>query len=145
MNMETTKPSQKASSGSRISNETFITLFMTGVLIVIFLIACLVVPGFYNPKNIINILTNNWYIVIIGIGVTFLLITGNFDMSVGGVIAMTGVLSNISPGFKRFTECAGGGLGLPYGGNAWFAVRHGIGGLTHSSSQSSRYLPSLLH
>lgn len=116
MNMEITKPSQKARSGSRISNETFITLFMAGVLVVIFLIACLIVPGFYNPKNIINILTNNWYIVIIGIGVTFLLITGNFDMSVGGVIAMTGVLSvyfcqasNVS------RNVLANGLGLPYG------------------------------
>jgi ribose transport system permease protein len=116
MNMEITKSSQKARTGSRISNETFITLFMAGVLVVIFLIACLIVPGFYNPKNIINILTNNWYIVIIGIGVTFLLITGNFDMSVGGVIAMTGVLSvyfcqasNVS------RNVLANGLGLPYG------------------------------
>ena len=37
--METTKPAQKARSGSRMSNETFITLFMTGVLVVIFLVA----------------------------------------------------------------------------------------------------------
>jgi ribose transport system permease protein len=132
MNMETTKPLQKASSDSRISNETFITLFMTGVLIVIFLFACLIVPGFYNPKNIINILTNNWYIVIIGIGVTFLLITGNFDMSVGGVIAMTGVLSvyfcqaaNVSP------NVLANGLGLPYGVAVALALlcAMGIGGI----------------
>jgi ribose/xylose/arabinose/galactoside ABC-type transport system permease subunit len=116
MNMETTKPAQKARSGSRMSNETFITLFMLGVLVVIFLVACLIVPNFYKPQNIVNILTNNWYIVIIGIGVTFLLITGNFDMSVGGVIAMTGVLSvyfaqaaNVSP------NVLANGLGLPYG------------------------------
>jgi len=41
----------------------------------------------------LNLVTNNWFIVIVGIGVTFLLITGNFDLSVGGVIALTGVLS----------------------------------------------------
>ncbi len=132
MNMETSKPAQKARSGSRVSNETFITLFMAGVLVVIFFIACLIVPGFYNPKNIINILTNNWYIVIIGIGVTFLLITGNFDMSVGGVIAMTGVLSvyfcqaaNVSP-----NELANG-LGLPYGVAITLALlcAMGIGGI----------------
>ena len=116
MNMETAKPTQTARSGSRLSNESFITLFMAGVLVVIFLVACLIIPGFYKPQNIINILTNNWYIVIIGIGVTFLLITGNFDMSVGGVIAMTGVLSvyfcqaaNVSK------NVLANGLGLPYG------------------------------
>ncbi len=114
--METTKAEHKARAGSRISNESFITLFMIGVLVVLFLIASAVVPNFYKPQNILNILTNNWYIVIIGIGVTFLLITGNFDMSVGGIIAMTGVLSvyfcqaaNVSQ-----NELANG-LGLPYG------------------------------
>lgn len=117
--MQTTKAAQKARSGSspnRVSNETFITLFMTGVLAVIFLIACLVVPNFYKPQNIINILTNNWYIVIIGIGVTFLLITGNFDMSVGGVIAMTGVLSvYFAQAANVSRNVLANGLGLPYG------------------------------
>src|SRR5512147_2039845 len=132
MNIETTKPTQKARSGSRMSNESFITLFMAGVLVVIFLIACLIIPGFYKPQNIINILTNNWYIVIIGIGVTFLLITGNFDMSVGGVIAMTGVLS------VYFCQAANvsqnplaNGLGLPYGMAIVLALlcAMGIGGI----------------
>ncbi len=119
MNVQTTKPVQKsraAGSPGRVSNETFITLFMIGVLVVLFAVACVAVPNFYKPQNILNILTNNWYIVIIGIGVSFLLITGNFDMSVGGVIAMTGVLSvyfcqaaNVSR-----NELANG-LGLPYG------------------------------
>ena len=101
---------------SRVSNETFITLFMLGVLVVIFLVACLIVPNFYKPQNIINILTNNWYIVIIGIGVTFLLITGNFDMSVGGVIAMTGVLSvYFAQASNVSRNVLANGLGLPYG------------------------------
>jgi len=99
----------------RMSNDSFISLFMVGVLIVIFALACLIVPNFYKAKNIVNILTNNWYIIILGIGVSFLLITGNFDMSVGGVIALSGVLSvyfvqgvNVSP-----NELANG-LGMPY-------------------------------
>jgi ribose transport system permease protein len=100
---------------SRMSNDSFISLFMVGVLIVIFGLACIIVPNFLTPKNVINILTNNWYIIILGIGVTFLLITGNFDMSVGGVIGLSGVLSvyfvqgvGVSP-----NELANG-LGLPY-------------------------------
>lgn len=105
----------KTSLGARISNESFLSLFMLGVLVVLFGVACLFVPNFYRPQNMVNILTNNWFIVILGIGVTFLLITGNFDMSVGGNIAMTGVLS------VWFCQAAGvsqnvlaNGLGLPY-------------------------------
>jgi ribose/xylose/arabinose/galactoside ABC-type transport system permease subunit len=132
MNMETTKPAQKARSGNRMSNETFITLFMLGVLAVIFLVACLIVPNFYKPQNIINILTNNWYIVIIGIGVTFLLITGNFDMSVGGVIAMTGVLSvYFAQASNVSRNVLANGLGLPYGVAIALALlcAMGVGGI----------------
>jgi ribose transport system permease protein len=105
----------KTNLGARMSNESFLSLFMLGVLVVLFAVACLFVPNFYRPQNMVNILTNNWFIVILGIGVTFLLITGNFDMSVGGNIAMTGVLS------VWFCQAAGvsqnvlaNGLGLPY-------------------------------
>jgi ribose/xylose/arabinose/galactoside ABC-type transport system permease subunit len=132
MNIGTTTPTQKARTGSRMSNESFITLFMAGVLVVIFLIACLIIPGFYKPQNIINILTNNWYIVIIGIGVTFLLITGNFDMSVGGVIAMTGVLSvYFSQAANVSQNPLANGLGLPYGVAIALALvcAMGIGGI----------------
>jgi ribose/xylose/arabinose/galactoside ABC-type transport system permease subunit len=100
---------------SRMSNDSFISLFMVGVLVAIFGLACVIVPNFLTPKNIVNILTNNWYIIILGIGVSFLLITGNFDMSVGGVIGLSGVLSvyfvqgvDVSP-----NELANG-LGMPY-------------------------------
>ena len=76
-----------------MSDETFITLFMVGVLLLLFGLACTVVPNFYLPRNILNLITNNWYIIVLGIGVTFLLITGNYDMSISGNIALTGVLS----------------------------------------------------
>lgn len=132
MNAETTKPAQKGSALSRMSNETFITLFMIGVLVVLFLVFSLFVPNFFAPKNIINILTNNWYIVIIGIGVTFLLITGNFDMSVGGVIAMTGVLSvYFAQASNVSRNVLANGLGFPYGIAIALALlcAMGVGGL----------------
>jgi ribose transport system permease protein len=98
-----------------MSNETFITLFMLCVLVALFAVACAFVPNFYLPRNMINLLTNNWYVIILGIGVTFLLITGNFDMSVGGVIAMTGVLSvYFCQGAHVSQNVLANGLGLPY-------------------------------
>jgi ribose/xylose/arabinose/galactoside ABC-type transport system permease subunit len=117
--METTTPVHKPRAGSRMSNESFITLFMLGILVIVFGLACVVVPNFYQPQNIVNLLTNNWYTIVVGIGVTFLLITGNFDMSVGGVIALTGVLS------VYFSQGAG-----------WSTV---------SSSPASRCRPSSSH
>jgi ribose/xylose/arabinose/galactoside ABC-type transport system permease subunit len=114
--MEIDRIPSKQSFSSRLSNESFITLLMGGVLLALFGIAAFFVPNFYQPKNIINMVTNNWYIIILGIGVTFLLITGNYDLSVGGVIAMTGVLAVY---FSQAADVSrnelANGLGLPYG------------------------------
>ncbi len=127
-----TKLMQRNLTGSRMSNETFITLFMIGVLVLVFGIAVLTVPNFYLPQNILNLLANNWFIVIVGIGVTFLLVTGNFDMSVGGVIALTGVLSvYFSQGAHVSDNVLANGLGLPYGVAVALALicAMGVGGL----------------
>lgn len=112
--MESTN--RKPAVRGKMSNDSFITLFMAIVLVVLFLTACLFVPNFYMPRNMLNLVTNYWYLIILGIGVTFLLTTGHFDMSVSGIIAMTGVLS------VYFCQSATGahsrlgiGLGLPYG------------------------------
>jgi ribose/xylose/arabinose/galactoside ABC-type transport system permease subunit len=102
--------------GRGMSNESYISLFMVGVLVALFAVACAFVPNFYLPKNMINLVTNNWYVIILGIGVTFLLITGNFDLSVGGTIALTGVLSVYFCQAANVSQNAlANGLGLPYG------------------------------
>lgn len=99
-----------------LSDESFITVFMIGVLVVLFGIASIIVPNFYKAQNMLNLVTNNWFIIILGIGVTFLLITGNFDMSVGGVIALTGVLAvYFCQGRNVSQNVLANGLGLPYG------------------------------
>ena len=110
-----TKQARKSLLGGKMSDESFITLFMLGVLVMVFGFAFLLVPNFFMPQNILNVVTNNWFLIVIGIGVTFLLITGNFDMSVSGIIALTGVLS------VYFCQAANvslnplaNGLGLPY-------------------------------
>jgi ribose/xylose/arabinose/galactoside ABC-type transport system permease subunit len=102
--------------GGSMSNESFLSLFMLGVLVVLFGIACAFVPNFYLPRNMINLVSNNWFVIIIGIGVAFLLITGNFDLSVGGTIALTGVLSvYFCQGVNVSQNALANGLGLPYG------------------------------
>jgi ribose/xylose/arabinose/galactoside ABC-type transport system permease subunit len=63
----------------------------------------------------LNLITNNWYIIVLGIGVTFVMITGNYDMSVGGNIALTGVLSvYFCQGVNVSQNPLANGLGLPY-------------------------------
>jgi ribose/xylose/arabinose/galactoside ABC-type transport system permease subunit len=114
--MSADMPAARRRFGSGLSNESFLTLFMVGVLVILFAVACAFVPNFYLLQNVINLFTNYWFVIILGIGVTFLLITGNFDMSVGGVVAMTGVLAvYFCQGYNVSQNALANGLGLPYG------------------------------
>jgi len=107
---------RKILTAGKMSNESFITLSMVVVLIVLFGLACIFVPNFYIGQNIINLVTNYWYVIVLGIGVTFLMVTGNFDMSVGGVVAMSGVLSVYFSQAAHVSQSElANGLGLPYG------------------------------
>lgn len=103
-------------SGSKISNLTFINLSMLAVLFIVFIAASLIVPRFFDINNISNLIAQQAEIIILGIGVTFLLITGNYDMSVGGVISMGAVLSAYfcQSQFGTGSELASG-LGMSYG------------------------------
>jgi ribose/xylose/arabinose/galactoside ABC-type transport system permease subunit len=122
-------PQARATFRGGLSNESFLTLFLVGVLAALFAVACLLVPNFYLPRNVLNLLTSSWYVVILGIGVTFLLVTGNFDMSVGGNVALTGVVSAWAcQAAGASPNALANGLGLPYGVsvgavNAFFVVR----------------------
>jgi len=99
----------------RISNLTFINLSMLAVLFVVFVAASLLVPRFFNINNISNLIAQQAELIIIGIGVTFLLVSGYIDMSVGGIISMAAVLSAY---FCQSASAAsfslGSGLGMPY-------------------------------
>lgn len=75
----------------RLSNQTFIDVSMLAILAVFYVVACILVPTMFSAKSLMNIISQQSYIIIMGIGVTFLLITGNFDLSVGAVAAYAGV------------------------------------------------------
>ncbi|MBC5649101.1 ABC transporter permease [Christensenella tenuis] len=69
--------------------------------IVIVLVALVVVIGisnsnFFSQENIINVLRSTSYIFIIGIAMTFVLITGGLDLSVGSVMAVGGILAALA-------------------------------------------------
>lgn len=112
----------------KMSNETFINLSMLVVLIIAFTIASIFIPKYFSIPIVLNLLANNWYIVILGIGVTFLLITGHFDMSVGGIIAMSGVLCAYFCQTQQegFSELATG-LGMSYGVSVALALLASLG------------------
>jgi ribose/xylose/arabinose/galactoside ABC-type transport system permease subunit len=97
----------------RMSDETFISSLVAAVAVVLFLVASLTVPNFFQFQNLVNLITNNWAVIAVGIGVTFLLVSGQFDLSVGGIVAMSGVLVVSFAQSTTGTNPLSVGLGLP--------------------------------
>jgi ribose/xylose/arabinose/galactoside ABC-type transport system permease subunit len=49
-------------------------------------------PRFLSPGNISALLLDNAYLVVLAVGLTFVILTGGIDLSVGSVMAFTGIL-----------------------------------------------------
>jgi ribose/xylose/arabinose/galactoside ABC-type transport system permease subunit len=85
-------------------------------LIIFFIAASGFVPRFFDIHTISNQLSQQAELIILSIFVTFLLISGNFDLSVGGIVGLGAVLSAY---FCQSPTGAGmelaRGLGMPYG------------------------------
>ena len=91
-------------------------LTILGIFIVICVVGFLLEPSlFISSANISNILVSTSSTIITASGVTLVLITGNLDLSVGGVGAMAGVL------FGLFAKA-----GVPMGLSAVLAVLCGM-------------------
>lgn len=65
---------------------------MVGVLLLVVVAAEVIHPGFLDGGNLSNIITQNAQVGLVAIGMTFVLIGGGFDLSVGGAFALAGVL-----------------------------------------------------
>lgn len=106
------------SHNTRVSDQIYITMLVAMVAIGLFLVASVMVPNFFQVQNMLNLVTNNWAVISLGIGVSFLLISGNFDLSVGGIVALSGVLSVWFAQAAIGSNALSTGLGLPY----WLAI-----------------------
>lgn len=62
-------------------------------LLVLVLIFGILNPTFFSQKNVANLMRQIAPIIIIGIGQSYVLITGNIDLSIGSVIGMSAMLS----------------------------------------------------
>ena len=61
------------------------------VLLILFLAMSIMSSGFLTAGNIINILRQNSFVGMAAIGMTFVVITGGIDLSVGAVMAFAGM------------------------------------------------------
>lgn len=70
---------------------TFVTLTL---FVIMFGIGSVSFRGFFTVQNFLNLFIDNAYLLILGVGMTFVIITGGIDLSVGSVLALSTMLSS---------------------------------------------------
>ena len=69
------------------------------VLVILLIVGAVGFPTFATPGNFSNILTQSSFLMIVGAGMTFVILTGGIDLSVGSVFALGGVLAAYGSSF----------------------------------------------
>ena len=89
--------------------------------------------GFFSPQVFLNLLIDNAFLCIVAVGMTFVILTGGIDLSVGAVIALTTMIS------AQLVERNGVSplLVIPLVLAIGAAVRHGVRAISCSDSGCS--------
>lgn len=82
----------KTDQKSRPSFAKFLIQYRTFVILVtVVIIFTLLKPIFIHPTNLLNIIKNMSYVLIAGLGMTFIITMGGLDLSIGSSAAVVGV------------------------------------------------------
>jgi ribose transport system permease protein len=93
-------------------------LRMLALAIIIAVALSLLSPYFLKANNLLNLLDQSVVTGIVAIGMTFVILTGGIDLSVGSVVGLTGVILGLSlhhfsiPIAITLATLAGAGIGL---------------------------------
>lgn len=116
-----------------INPKRFISRYMIIlVLIGLVVLSGIVSPAFLKPRNILNIFWQTSYVGIIAIGITFVMIAGGIDLSVGSQLALLGAFAitvsnklGDSAGSVVISVLLTSGLGILLGFGTGFLITKG--------------------
>ena len=99
-------------------------------LLLLFGVSAAVAPSFLSAENLTNVLVQSVFVVILGIGMTFVLVTGGIDLSVGSTMGLsaTACIWSITKGVPVAPAVLIGLLsGLAVGAfNSFFIIKLGM-------------------
>jgi ribose transport system permease protein len=117
---------KKAAVSVFLLKNTSLALF-----VLLFCVFGTVSPRFFSATNMLNILTSASYIGIIAVGMTFVLLTGGIDLSVGSNMYLSGIVAGLliggthAPVWAALPVCIAAGMGIG-AVNALFIVKVGV-------------------
>ena len=75
-------------------SKNYLDMLITfGTVIVLFIFFSITAPYFFTLRSILSLALQTSAVTIMGIGVTFTIITGGIDLSIGSVIALSGTIA----------------------------------------------------
>jgi simple sugar transport system permease protein len=78
---------------SLLATPYFTSLVTVALLVVLFAMGSVAYDGFFSAQVVLNLLIDNAFLLVIGIGMTFVILSGGIDLSVGSVLALTTMIS----------------------------------------------------
>lgn len=78
----------------RLNPKNLPTLVTLGLFFIMFGIGSASFSGFLSTQNFLNLFIDNSYLLILGVGMTLVIISGGIDLSVGSVLAFSTMLSS---------------------------------------------------
>ena len=89
-------PSRTRGATARLRNTQLVRDYaVVGLMIALIIALSLTTPAFFTARNFLNVLDQNASIGIIACGMTLVIIAGGFDLSVGAIFAVCGVLAAV--------------------------------------------------
>ena len=73
----------------RINSRNLPLLVTSLLFVVLFGFGSLAYPGFFSAQVFINLLIDNAFLCVVAIGMTFVILAGGIDLSVGSIVALT--------------------------------------------------------
>ncbi|WDF33273.1 sugar ABC transporter permease YjfF [Arthrobacter agilis] len=84
------------------------TLATVGLFLAMFALGAAMYPGFLSGQVFLNLLVDNTFLIVLAVGMTFVILTGGIDLSVGSVVALSMMIaaSLLEAGWNPFAVIA---------------------------------------
>ena len=102
---------------------------LTGAIILLCVIFTMTSPVFFSVGNFINIIRQTAIVIVLGLGMTYVIISAEIDVSIGGVMALSAISAGLVINAVGPVAGAIAGLtvGLAFGlSNGLITIRFGI-------------------
>ena len=87
-------PARARSRRSLVPDARHVPVLATlGVLVAVFVIGSTRYTGFLAGQTILNLFIDNSFLIVLAVGMTFVILTGGIDLSVGSVVALSAIVA----------------------------------------------------